>query len=378
MQRKGNWYKCLGIFVLMSFMACQQGNTKKQKTESEKEWHAKKLEYAQSFELSDAGDYKLLKIYRKRKKDDAYEAFALVPEGGKAPEADIQSIPVPCKKIICLSSTQLTYFFALDDIDNIVATNSSRHLFHEGISKRIAEGKVKRVGKEGHFNTELIAGINPDVIFVSPYKSGGYDALKNLGIPLVPMAAYDEKTPLGRAEWVKMIAPFIGKEKQADSLFENISIRYDSLKCLAAEVEERPTVFSGKMRSGTWYVPGGNSFYAHYFRDAGAKYIVDDNKQGAYPLDFESVYLNSADCDFWRILVPEPIGFDRKALIKQDGRYADFKAYQQGNVLMCNIREKPYYEQNAMKPDVILADYIHLFHKELLPNYKPEFYEMLK
>jgi len=378
MQGIGNWYKCLGAFVLMSFTACQQPNAKKEKLGQESELQSKKLDHAQSFELSDAGDYQLLKVYRKRKKNDAYEAFALVPEGGKTPESDIQSIPVPCKKIICLSSTQLTYFFALEDIDDIVGINSSRHLFNKQMNVRLKDGKVKRVGKEGHFNTELIAGINPDVIFVSPYKSGGYDALKNLGIPLVPMAAYDEKTPLGRAEWVKMIAPFIGKEKEADSLFQNLSMRYDSLKQLASGVEHRPTVFSGKMRSGTWYVPGGKSFYANYFRDAGARYIIDDDKQGAYPLGFESVYTRAANCDFWRILVPEPIGFDRKALIDQDDRYADFKAYKDKHILMCNIREKPYYEENAMKPDLILADYIHFFHPNLLPNYQTHFYDILK
>ncbi len=378
MQGKVNWYKCLGALVLISLTACQQPNAKKEKTRQERELQSKKLDHAQSFELSDAGDYQLLKVYRKRKKNDAYEAFALVPEGGKAPESDIQSIPVPCKKIICLSSTQLTYFFALDDIDDIVGINSSRHLFNKNMNARLQEGHVKRVGKEGHFNTELIAGINPDVIFVSPYKSGGYDALKNLGIPLVPMAAYDEKTPLGRAEWVKMIAPFIGKEKEADSIFDKLSKRYHSLQELTSKVENRPTVFSGKMRSGTWYVPGGKSFYANYFRDAGAQYIIDNEKQGAYPLDFETVYTKAADCDYWRILVPEPIGFDRKALIDQDPRYGDFKAYQEGNVIMCNIREKPFYEQNAMKPDVILADYIHFFHPELLPKHRPEFYELLK
>eukprot|EP01029_Cantina_marsupialis_P031034 TRINITY_DN870_c0_g1_i1.p1 TRINITY_DN870_c0_g1~~TRINITY_DN870_c0_g1_i1.p1 ORF type:complete len:369 (-),score=-9.49 TRINITY_DN870_c0_g1_i1:1349-2455(-) len=363
---------CLIVFALLVVGGCNSKG-KKQENSSLKEYHKKELKHAKGFELYQSGESKLLRIYNRRSVDSTFQDFKLVTKKSAANE-----IQVPCKKVICLSSTQLTYFFALDDIDRIVATNSSRHLFHEGMSKRIKEGKVKRVGKEGHFNTELIAGLNPDIIFVSPFKSGGYDALKNLGIPLVPMAAYDEKTPLGRAEWVKMIAPFIGKEKEADSLFQKLSVRYDSLKTMAAGVKERPTVFSGKLRSGTWYVPGGNSFYAHYFRDAGAKYIVDDNKQGAYPLDFESVYTKAANCDFWRILVPEPIGFDRKALIEQDGRYADFKAYREGNVIMCNIREKPYYEQNAMKPDVILADYIHFFHPNLLPDYEPEFYGVLQ
>ncbi len=67
-------------------------------------------------------------------------------------------------------------------------------------------GRIIKVGKEGNFNTEVIAKLNPDVIFVSPFKTGGYDVLKNMGIPLVPMGAYAEETPLGRAEWIKMMA----------------------------------------------------------------------------------------------------------------------------------------------------------------------------
>jgi iron complex transport system substrate-binding protein len=369
--------KVVKLISLLAVSACLWNSCKMSSKKSAEislsAYEQKELQHAKGFEIYNSGEEKVLRIYSKKSVDSTYQEFKLVKT-----KTESGQIQVPCKKIICLSSTQLTYFFALDDIDNIVATNSSRHLFHEGLGERIRQGKVKRVGKEGHFNTELIAGLNPDLIFVSPYKSGGYDALKNLGIPLVPVAAYDEKTPLGRAEWVKMIAPFIGKEKQADSLFQKLSFRYDSLKSLTENVKDRPTVFSGKMRSGTWYVPGGKSFYAHYFRDAGAKYIVDDEKQGAYPLDFETVYTKAADCDYWRILVPEPIGFDRKALIEQDGRYGDFKAYKTGNVIMCNIREKPFYEQNAMKPDVILADYIHHFHPVLLPDYQPEFYEVLK
>ncbi|MRT94633.1 ABC transporter substrate-binding protein [Ancylomarina sp. 16SWW S1-10-2] len=371
MSRKIYTYSLICLLGLL-LSSCHM-NKKKESSDVSSSYIKKDLKYAKGFELFTSENDKVLRVYDSKSVDSTYQDFKLVAKKTAANE-----IQVPCKKIICLSSTQLTYFFALNDIDPIVATNSSRHLFHKGLNEKIEKGEIKRVGKEGHFNTELIAGINPDLIFVSPYKAGGFDALKNLGIPLVPMAAYDEKSPLGRAEWVKMIAPFIGKEKQADSLFQKIAIRYDSLKNLTQTVKKRPTVFSGKMRSGIWYVPGGKSFFANYFRDAGAKYIIDDDKQGAYPLDFETMYTKAAACDYWRILVPEPIGFGRKALFEQDDRYADFKAYKTGHVIMCNIREKPYYEQNAMKPDVILADYIHCFHPNLLPNYQPVFYEALQ
>ncbi len=336
------------------------------------------LKYAKSFEMGIGDSYKELKIYGTGKDSTRCETFRLVPAEKGTGGIQAGVIPVPCKRIICLSSTQLTYFFALGDIENIVAINSSRHLFHKGMNERIKAGLVKRVGKEGQFNTELIASLNPDVIFVSPFKSGGYDALKSLGFNLVPMAAYEEETPLGRAEWIKMIAAFTGHEQEADSIFEGVATRYESLKSLASKVEDRPTIFSGKMRSGAWYVPGGDSFYARYFKDAGAEYVIIDDKKAAYPMDFESMYSKAADCDFWRLLLPEPVGYNKATLKAEDPRYADFRAFKNGNIIACNIREKPYYEQNAMKPDVILADYIHFLHPGLLPDYRPEFYILLK
>ena len=334
------------------------------------------LKHAKEFSIEKSASGTELKIHRKGEQG-GYDIFHLVNTEAEA-KGKTNTIRVPAQKIICLSSTQLTYFFALDDIDDIVAINSSRYLRHKGMKERIAEGKVKKIGKEGSFNLETIAALDPDVIFVSPFKVGGFDVLRSLGIPLVPMAAYNEETPLGRAEWVKMLSLFVGKEEKADSIFEGIEVRYQKLKALTAHVTERPTVFSGKMRSGSWYVPGGNSFYAHYFRDAGADYFIKDDKQGAYPLDFETVYHKASECDFWRIIHPEKSGLTLNDLKKQDPRYADFKAFKNKNVLLCNIREKPYYEQVGMMPDVLLADYIHYFHPELLPHHTPYFYEKLK
>ncbi len=335
------------------------------------------LLHAKGFTIIEQGDTRLLRIQHAGNNAHGYDEFKLVP-ASEGTSGGNGAIPVPCKRIICLSSTQLAYFFALDEIEPIVGINSSRHLFHSGMNARIKAGSIKKVGKEGVYNTELIASLNPDVIFVSPFKTGGYDALKNLGFPLVPMAAYEEETPLGRAEWMKMIALFVGQEQKADQLFQGIAQRYDSLKNLAASASKHPTIFSGKMKSGNWYVPGGNSFYAHYFRDAGARYIIEDDKTAAYPMSFEALYQKAAHCDFWRILLPEEKGFDKAALLTEDARYGDFDAFKNDRVIVCRIREKPYYEESAIKPEVILADYIHHFHPELLPGYHPYFYETLK
>ena len=334
------------------------------------------LKHAKEFNIEKTATSTTLRIHRKNE-TGKYDAFNLVKSQVEV-KNPLTTIKVPCKKIICLSSTQLAYFFALDDIDDIVAINSSRYLRHEGMKAQVKSGQTIKIGKEGSFNLEMVAALDPDVIFVSPFKVGGFDVLRNLGIPLVPMAAYNEETPLGRAEWIKMLALFVGQEAKADSIFNGIEHRYNHLKSLTARVKKRPTVFSGKMRSGSWYVPGGNSFYAHYFRDAGADYIIKDTLQGAYPLDFETIYSKASNGDFWRIIHPEKSGLTLQDLAEQDTRYTDFKAFKEKNVLLCNIREKPYYEQAGMKPDILLADYIHFFHPNLLPEYEPYFYERLK
>ena len=360
-----------GLIVL--FSSCNR--SKKQL--SEEGMKPISLQYAKSFELEKGNGYELLKVYGKGHHQADVQTFKLVPANMiKAPQPGV--IPVPCKRIICLSSTQLTYFFALDSIGSIVGTNSSRHLFNREMNERIKMGIVKHVGKEGHFNAELIASLHPDVIFVSPFKTGGYDALKSLGFNLVPMAAFQEETPLGRAEWVKMIAAFTGQEQKADTLFNGVAKRYEAMKALTAKVKKRPTIFSGKLNSGTWFVPGGDSFFAHFFKDAGAEYIFKDDKKTDYPLDFETVYATASQCDFWRIASSDPSGYNKKAMTSEDKRYADFKAFKENHIIYCNIREKPFYEQDAMKPDVILGDYIHFLHPELLPNYQPTFYDLLK
>lgn len=373
MNWKNKFYLISVLFVLM--FSCKPSGVQQTGTEAT---DTLKLKYAKGFELSQNENQKQLKIYGVGDESDQFDVFKLVSRDDSAALKEPGAIPIPCNRIICLSSTQLTYFFALDDIDDIVAINSSRHLVHEGMNNRLDSGLVKKVGKEGLFNTELIASLNPDVIFISPFKRGGFDMLTSLAFPLVPMAAYEEETPLGRAEWVKMIAAFIDQEQKADSIFKGIENRYSHLKQLTANIEHRPTIFSGKLRSGTWYVPGGESFYAQYFKDAGADYVIKDEEKAAYPLDFESMYVKAANADVWRLLLTEAKGYNKDAMFAEDPRYGDFKAFQSGKVIACNIREKPYYEQNAMKPDIILADYIHFLHPELLPDHKTQFYELLK
>ena len=203
--------------------------------------------------------------------------------------------------------------------------------------------------------------------------------MREIGIPLVPHLGYKEMTPLGQAEWIKFIGMFIGREVEANEKFAAIEKRYNELKELAAHVKRRPVVFSGEIRGGNWYAVGGKSFLAELFRDAGADYFLkDDPRSGGVTLDFETVYSQAESADFWRIVNSYDGTFTYDALKALDPRYADFRAFREKGVVYCNMREKPFYESMPMQPEIVLEDLIHAFHPDLLPDYKPTYYELLK
>lgn len=369
--------------------SCQSSSNKQQNSDSEIATTQNRLSdeeiaprYAEGYQVrSTAEGIRLVDIQNPQEPKSTTYRFALVPRGSKleAPEG-YTLIETPIKSCICMTSLQLSNFIALDACEFVTGVTSTRHLFNEKMNRQIKEGRTAKIGIEGNFDSEVVMSMNPDVIFISPFKRGGYEQMKEVHLPLVPHLGYKEMTPLGQAEWVKLIGLFVDKEQEAIQLFNGIEQRYLDLKAKAAKVENRPIVFSGEIRGGNWYAVGGKSFLALLFHDAGADYFLkDDPNSGGVTLDFETVYSQADEADYWRIMNSYDGQYSYDALKASDARYADFRAFREKKVVYCNMTQRPYYERMPMEPDKVLADLIHVFHPGLLPaDYKPSYYDLLK
>lgn len=382
------WLICLIIPLLFGCKARNNSNTNKSdNTDSTFTYKSKNAQivpkYARGFNVTYTNDGYCLLDIRDPQKEEGGETFhfALKPKDVKA--SDIPQgytvIETPVKSTICMTSLQLSNFIKLDELDAVVGITSTRHLFNQEMQKRLDEGKTHKIGIEGNFDNEIIMGINPDVILISPFKRGGYDALTEVGIPLIPHLGYKEMTPLGQAEWIKFIGLLIGEEEKANKVFSEIESRYMELTKLTSQVKKRPVVFSGELRGGNWYAVGGKSFLAQLFKDAGADYFLkDDVRSGGISLDFETVYSQAAYADYWRIVNSYKGDFSYNTLQAEDVRYADFQAFKKRQVIYCNMSEKPFYESMPVEPEIVLVDLIAVFHPQLLPDHTPRYYELLK
>lgn len=336
--------------------------------------------YAQGFNVKYLDDIVLLDINDPENREAEQFHFALTGKdfSGEIPEG-YSRLNIPVESAICMTSLQLSNFLKLGIPEKVVGITSTRHLHNEQMNRQLKEGKTHKIGIEGNFDNEVIMALNPDVIFISPFKRGGYDAIRNVDIPMIPHLGYKELTPLGQAEWIKVIGLLTGNSAKANVEFRAIENRYNNLKAMVDTVSSRPTVFSGEMRGGNWYAVGGKSFLAQLFRDAGGDYFLNDNKEsGGVTLDYETVYTNAANADYWRIVNSFDGEFNYNVLKDQDNRYTDFDAWKNHGVIYCNMKEVPFYEKMPVEPEVVLADFIHVLHPDILPNHKPSYYHLLK
>ncbi len=314
--------------------------------------------------------------------DKSLGEFYLYPDTLQLPD-ELENKPVirtPVKNVIAYSSTQWSVFLELGEISRVKGILESNYTDNPEIKRLLAEKKIEDVGIETSLKTEIAINLHPDVILYTPYSTVPKTEIGDLtGAVMFPFADYLENHPLGRAEWLKLIGYLTCREKDTDQWFNDIVTRYDSLKYICQNVEHRPTVFSDLPFEGQWYLPGGASYIAQIFHDAGADYIwKDNNSTASLPVDAETVLSKARDADFWRIMNSTNTEYSYNRLAVENELYTYFKAYQNRNILVCDIRRSGYFEKSEYEPDLLLKDFVFAFHPELVEaDYQPHYFYKL-
>ena len=309
--------------------------------------------------------------------------FAIVKDTTKVVDEGLTQVRVPVQSVVSFSATQWSVFLRLGEIDRVKGILEGRFVNDSTMLALLAQQKVYDIGTEAAADVERMIQLKPDALLYSPYFDGNQGGLNVTGAVLFPFADYMENTPLGRAEWIRVIGILAGCEDKADAWFDDIEARYNALSGLCANVEHRPTVFSDLAFNGQWYVAGGRSYIAKLFADAGADYIWKDNPSTAsVPMDAESILAKAQHADFWRVNNSNPFPMTYANLAKESPVYPLFDAYKKHQIIVCDIMKTGYFEQSQCEPDLLLADFIHFFHRELLTGewegYRPKYYHLLE
>lgn len=294
----------------------------------------------------------------------------------------ISKFILPYQKVILLNASLVGYFTELGLEDKIIGISSPEYVFSEKIHQLINKGKIQNIGNEQKYDIEKIIAIKPDVIFTNYIASfdSSYDLLKKNGIQIIFLDEYLEQNPLEKSKYLLVFGRLLGVEKSSVRRFYEIKSSYDLLKKMAKKTTNKPLVLANEMYGSQWFLPGGKTNLAQFISDANATYINAKNGNSeAVPMSFEEVFAKAENAKFWINVGNHQY---KKELLQINPNYTKMKVYNEGKLYNATEKEKgksnDYFESGVVRAELVLKDYIKIFHPQLLPNYKLCYMKELK
>ncbi|MCP2029428.1 iron complex transport system substrate-binding protein [Flavobacterium sp. HSC-32F16] len=335
------------------------------------------IEYASGLSIEKYEDYSVVTVSNPWPNANKDFKYILKEKEAKVPDSlqSYTTIQVPLESVVVTSTTNIPFLEMLEVENKLVGFPHTDYISSEKTRALIDKGSVKNVGQNEKLNIEQLIELSPDLIVTFGVDNNNpmLDNLKKSGLNVLIQGDWMEQSPLGKAEWIKLYGALFGKEEKAKELFDKIVQSYDQAKKLAAEKTVNSTVLYGSMYEDVWYVAKGNSWVAEFMKDAHANYLWADLKgTGSEGLSFEKVLDKAKTANVW---IASGSFKSLDELYKANPHYGEFDAFKNKNVYSFEGKlgaagGTVYYELAPSRPDLVLKDYIKIFHPDLLPSYE--------
>lgn len=260
------------------------------------------------------------------------------------------------------STTHVSLLEAFGGLGHWAGGSGCSYLQSEAALRRLEEGHARDFGDDVGSAMEQLLWHPPSAVTVYPF----YDAFAGLAVPegiaVLPIMEYEERHPLGRAEWMRAFGWLVGMEAEADSAFRAVEERYLALSKAAERVPSpRLKVFTGSIDGDAFWAPSGSSFIAQMLADAGVDYVFSDRRDaGSIPVPFESLLEWNEQVDAWGLVWFDPDSVTWPEIAASHPVYAQLRP-RGGHVFVANSRTCDYFGALVAAPDVLLADLQALF-----------------
>jgi len=344
------------------------------------------LEFAENLSVEYHKSYKVVTV-RRPSENGAPEQYVLLQCGAPRPvlTGDLANAPVvavPITSMFSSSATHMPLLVELGHVNVLTGISEARYITTDPVLDRVRQRQVIEYASNNIINAELVISKQPAILMASGGYPDAYATIRKAGIAVVMNAEWEERSALGRAEWLKYMALYLNEEGKAERGFNAIRDRYMALRERTIRIPEkdRPRVMTGLASRGMFEVSGGSSYVAKLIEDAGGAYVWSDNpSSGVMTVDLEAQISRASSADFW---INGGEWKSLEAMVKDERRYKEFKAFQRGNVWLYNRLVSAdgaydYWSRGVTRPDLILGDLIKIFHPELAPEHEFVWYKQV-
>lgn len=294
------------------------------------------VRFATEFSIMQMSDgYELLEI-------PATGKLLLVPEGMGKPAGlpdDVIVLYRPVGRIYLAATSAMDFFRALDGVDAVRFSGTKADGWAIVEAKdAMARGDMLFAGKYSAPDYELLIkercdlALESTMIYHSPAIS---EKLAGYGIPVLIERSSYEQDPLGRMEWIKVYGAILGKEAEAEALFD---AEVGSVEAIGNLPKSGKTVaFFYVTGTGAVNVRKSDDYVVKMLETAGGAYVFSDLSNGSalstVNMTMESFYTAAVDADvlIYNSTIDGEI-YTLTELLDKSPLFSEFKAVKSGDV----------------------------------------------
>ena len=261
-------------------------------------------------------------------------------------------------KVATNAATHVGMLVALDARNNIGAVSMGKYLHDPTLKKRFDKGRLLELGGTSipfesllkqHINLWVSAGMEP-------LDQANEERFKALGIQWIPNYDWREEHPLGKAEWILFFGAITNHFDEAVAQFDVICKRYHAYEALP-KGNQCKKILVGNFAGDFWYTPLQQSFQARFFSQVDfCTFSMNYKGTGSMAVGAERIYQEAEACELW--LNP---GFPTKqAILNAFPKANQLRPFNQGSIFCYSHDLNKFWEQSALKPDIVLRDLIRI------------------
>ncbi len=310
-------------------------------------------------------------------RDGAGRELALVPRGEPAPAGFPPEMVVrtPVKRVVAYSSFDVATLKILGELQTLVgSTTPAERWYVDDVKEGFASGRTVWIGSSPGIDYEAVKRQQPELVLT--WDPSIIPMMTELGIPVVITSTPVAMCLNARMSYVKFLAPFFGREKEAAACFARVS---DSLK----EIRRRTGGSSGESKViwGDMYekrvlVEPGNAWIGELVGLVDSDYLFEDvYGTSCIEISMERfLYSGEQATIYFTYRTPKTGATSKEALRKNHPLLAGIKPLgPEGRV----YAPLPHYSQSGDKLDEIFTEIAAILHPDLYPGYTLKYFQEL-
>ena len=311
-------------------------------------------------------------------RDGAGRTLALVPREAPAPKGyePHMIVRTPVKRVVAYGSFDIATLRVLGVLDDTLVgvTNPIEKWFVDDVKQGMAAGKIVYLGNSNAIDFERLKKQQPELVLT--WDPAIIPMLNDLGIACVITSTPVAMCLNARMSFVKFLAPFFERQKEADAFFARVSASLADIKERTGGQFIKPKVMWGDMYEKRVLVEPGNAWIGELVGLAQSGYLFEDvYGTSCIEISMERFLYSGMDAEiFFTYRTPKSGATSKATLARLHPLMAGIKPLSPEGKVYAPLS---HYSQSGDKLAEIFTELSAIMHPDLYPGYKLQFFQSL-